>query len=142
MSKSLTGIAIILFFLALGDVASYYLLPVIPGSIIGMGLLFAALQLKLVREEPLEKVVGFIMKNLSLLFLAPAVGIIDAIGLLGHNLLSISVAIVASTALTMVAVGWTKQLMARRKGTERLGMEQPAAKPGDQARKTERRWGR
>jgi len=115
MSKSLTGIAIILFFLVLGNVTSRYLLPVIPGSIIGMGLLFVALQLKLMSEEPLEKVVSFIMKNLSLLFLAPAVGIIDAIALFGHNLLAIICAIVLSTVLTMVAVGWTKQSMTKRK---------------------------
>jgi len=119
MSKSLTGIAIILFFLALGDAASYYLLPVIPGSVIGMGLLFLALQLKLVSEEPLEKVVGFIMKNMSLLFLAPAVGIMEAMSLLGHNLLSIVCVVVLSTVLTMVAVGWTKQAMGRRMSGKR-----------------------
>ena len=57
-------------------ISSVFHLPV-PGSIIGLVLLFLALQFKLLRLRHISMVGNFLLANMTILFLFPAVGIID-----------------------------------------------------------------
>lgn len=72
----------------------------IPGSIIGMILLFAALTLKVIKRDWLSLGSSFLLKNLPLLFVPATVGIIDYFELFkGYGFLSLIVSFVSTLAV-------------------------------------------
>lgn len=115
MSKILLGGFIILLFQSVGMLLNHLFIPILPGSIIGMILLFGALQLRIVREEALDKLVGFMMANMSIFFLPSAVGIMVALPLIGANIVAISLTTIISTVVMLLSVGWCQQWLNRRK---------------------------
>lgn len=68
--KVVKGIFFLLLFYLLGEILARLIGGVLPGSVLGMLLLFAALQLKWVDGASLDGVVGFLMDNMAL-FLSP-----------------------------------------------------------------------
>jgi holin-like protein len=83
-------------------------LPV-PGPVCGMVLLFAGLMLRGL-PAGLAQVADSLLSHLSLLFVPAGVGVMLHAGLIGRDWLPISVALVASTVLTVVvtaaAMSW------------------------------------
>ncbi|MEQ8823071.1 MAG: CidA/LrgA family protein [Filomicrobium sp.] len=75
-------------------------LPV-PGPVIGMALLFAGLSIWGSLPTELAGVADHLLANLSLLFVPAGVGVMLHLSLLGRELVSISVALVASTVITV-----------------------------------------
>lgn len=75
-------------------------LPV-PGPVIGMVLLFVGLVVHGSLPDNLATVSDTLLTHLSLLFVPAGVGVILHAGLLGDELVSISIALVASTLLTI-----------------------------------------
>ncbi len=62
----LSGIFIILLFFVLGEWVGWLINGFIPGSVIGMILLFAALCLKIVKPEWIKPVAKFLCDNMAL----------------------------------------------------------------------------
>lgn len=74
----------------------------LPGSVIGMVLLLAWLAVR-PRERPmLDKVTGWLIGHMTIMFVPAAVGIVDETGPLARYGLGIAVAVTVSTLLTMV----------------------------------------
>jgi holin-like protein len=74
----------------------------VPGSIIGMLILFVLLQLKVVKEKWLSLGAPFLLSRLPLLFLPATVGLINYLPFFrGKGLLSVAIVIV-STFMVMV----------------------------------------
>jgi holin-like protein len=89
----------------------------VPGPVVGMLLLFAALLIRGGIPAELEKVANTLLSHLSLLFVPAGVGIMVHLRLIAAEWLPITVALVASTALTIVVTGLVMQFLARpRKG--------------------------
>ncbi|MBM7643052.1 CidA/LrgA family protein [Streptococcus loxodontisalivarius] len=87
--KLYVQLMIILFFSLLGEgISSVFNLP-IPGSIIGLILLFIALQLKWVRLRQIFTVGEFLLANMTILFLPAGVGIMEKFDVIAPNLLPI-----------------------------------------------------
>jgi putative effector of murein hydrolase LrgA (UPF0299 family) len=88
-------------------------LPV-PGPVLGMALLFGWLALRgrmrplgaPVEETPLGAVATVLLGNLSLLFVPAGTGVVQQGGVLLRNGAGLVVALVVSTALTLVVTGW------------------------------------
>jgi holin-like protein len=72
-----------------------------PGPVVGMVLLFVFLLLNGEVPEQLGNVSNALLNNLSLLFVPAGVGVIVHVNLLGTDLWPLSVAMVASTLLTV-----------------------------------------
>lgn len=72
-----------------------------PGPVVGMVLLFLGLVMYGGIPEGLARVADALLTNLSLLFVPAGVGIILHAGLIGTDWLPISVALVASTLITI-----------------------------------------
>lgn len=101
-------------FTLLGE-ALQRLIPLpIPASVYGLVLLFAALCLKLVKVEQIREVGGFLTSILPVLFVSPAVGIIDCWGMIRPNLLTLALLILASTAVTFGIAGKVTQWLSRK----------------------------
>lgn len=110
------GFSIILFFWALGTAVAMLMNYFLPGSVIGMMLLFAALSLRLVKLEWVKEVADFLTRNMSLFFVPAAVGLMEHLGVLKKGWVFILVASAVSTILVMAVVAIIQQ-----KGDKTLG---------------------
>jgi len=81
-------------------------LPV-PGNVVGMVLLFAALRSGLVRAESVRAAVDLLLSHLALLFVPAGVGVMVYADLIAREWLPIVVATVVSTFVVMAVTGWS-----------------------------------
>lgn len=84
-----------------------------PGAVLGMALLISVLILTPSLRPEIEGVADGILRNLSLLFVPGAVGVVQQAGLIAANWLAISVALVISTLLTLIVTVFTFRAVAR-----------------------------
>ena len=77
----------------------------IPGPVVGMVILFIGLLIHRSLPEKLAVVSDALISNLSLLFVPAGVGVMLHSGLIGNELIPISVALVVSTLLTIAVTG-------------------------------------
>ena len=114
--KYLHQILLIFLFSFLGEVL-HSLIPLpIPASIYGMVLLFLSLALKLVKVSAVKDTGDFLTGILPLLFVAPAVNLMDCWDLLKANLIPVAIILVLTTVLTFALSGWVTQGIVCRKG--------------------------
>lgn len=114
MNKVFLGLFILLLFNSLGELVNNYITDTLPGSVFGMLLLLIALQTKIIKEEYLEVVVGFIMKNMSIFFLPAAVGIIAVASVVREHIWAILSTGIVSTFAVIGSVGAAQQWLMRR----------------------------
>ena len=113
--KYLRQILLILLFSFLGELLHALLPWPIPASIYGMGLLFAALSLKLIRVEQVKDAGSFLVSFLPVLFVAPIVSLLDCWDQLKEHLLPIFLILIGSTVLCFAVSGRVTQWLMRRK---------------------------
>ena len=101
-------------FTFLGEIISKTLHLPVPGSVMGMLLLFGALYFKLIKVESLETVSTFLLDNLSILFLPAGVGIMVYYSVIQDSWWSLLLLAIVGTLLTMVVVGRVVQFVQRR----------------------------
>ena len=94
-------------------ISSVFHLPV-PGSIIGLVLLFLALQFKILRLRHISMVGNFLLENMTILFLAPAVGIIDKFQVIAPYLLPIILIVLGAIVLNVCVIAVVVQLIKTR----------------------------
>ena len=110
------GLFYIFLFYYLGEVVSYLIGGFIPGSVIGMLLLFLALTLRLLKPDNVRGAARLIVKNMAIFFVPAAVGLMVYADLFVHSLPLILIAIGVSTVATIISVGATQQYLEKRKG--------------------------
>jgi holin-like protein len=118
----LYAILILLGCQLLGEVLARGLSLPVPGPVIGMALLFGALQLRArmrpdaadIGSLPLGAVAAFLLANLSLLFVPAGTGIIRQTAVLTAHGPGLIIALVGSTALTLVVTALVFAAVARR----------------------------
>lgn len=114
--KYLSQFLIILGF-TLGGEALQRIIPLpIPASVYGIALLFGALCLKLVKVEQVKDAGGFLSSILPILFVSPAVGILENWGLIQDKLVPMFLLAVASTVLTFGISGRVTQHFMKKDG--------------------------
>ena len=86
----------------IGEGISYLFHLPIPGSIIGLIFLFLALQFKMLRLRHVSMVGNFLLANMTILFLPPAVGIMDKFHVIAPYLLPIVLIIVGAIVINVV----------------------------------------
>ena len=91
----------------------------VPGSVIGMILLFCALSLKWVRPGHVKKVSMFLLDNMMLFFIPVGVGLITSYTLLSRYMLAIIVASLVSTVLVIAVVGLVEQKLESKKRSKK-----------------------
>ena len=94
-------------------ISSVFHLP-IPGSIIGLILLFLALQFKLLRLRHVSMVGNFLLANMTILFLPPAVGIMDKFQVIAPYLLPIILIVLGAIVLNVCVIAVVVQLIKTR----------------------------
>ena len=94
-------------------------LPV-PASIYGIVLLFLALELKLLKVKYIKEASSFLITIMPLMFLPPAVGIMEAWDLVSVAWLPYVVVTIVSTVVVMAVAGRVAQRIIRRKAVKGL----------------------
>lgn len=89
---------------------------VIPGSIIGMMILFFLLLTGLVRNSAVEAGSSFLIRHLPLLFLPVTVGIIQYTGLFKGKGMLLFLIVIISTLLVMLVSGFISNSLWKRMG--------------------------
>jgi holin-like protein len=93
----------------------------IPGPVCGMALLFAGLLIRGGIPDDLAKVGDALLGNLSLLFVPAGVGVMLHLGLIGAEILPISVALIGSTLITVAVTATLMQWLNREVATPESG---------------------
>lgn len=102
--------AVIFTFLALGETLAWLTGIPVPGSSIGMLLLTAALQLRIIRLRHVSGVADFLVKNLGFFFIPAGVALVDHFDLLRREWLPIVGAAVISTIIVLGVTGQLHQI--------------------------------
>ena len=111
----MNGVLVILACWLVGNLLSMAIDGYISGNIIGMLLLFTLLCAGVVKGETVRPAAKFLLGTMALFFIPFGVGLIESYGVIMDNVVAIVVATVVSTFAVIVAVGWTFQLLNRKK---------------------------
>ncbi|WP_176063980.1 CidA/LrgA family protein [Anaeromyxobacter diazotrophicus] len=117
--RPLLQIAALLPFWAAGAALAAALHLPVPGPVLGLGLLLAALQLGLVRPAWFEEGASWLIRHMLLFFVPAAVGVVAYPALLGGEGLRILAVVAVSTVAVMVATGAAAEAVARRRSARR-----------------------
>ena len=125
----IAAVACLLLCQTVGEVLVRALAVPIPGPVAGMGLLFALLvwngRRQAAAEPAVPEAIGnaadALLRNLSLLFVPAAVGVIQYLGLLRQHAGGIVIAIVVSTLLALVVTALTFHAISRLRAGEDPG---------------------
>ena len=111
---------IILAFSFAGEIL-HALLPLpIPASIYGIALLFAALQLRVVKVSDIAETSAFLIEIMPIMFIPAAVGLLKSWDVVKDSLAAYAAVTVVSTFVVMYAAGVVTQIIIRR-GKRREG---------------------
>ena len=115
--KMVKGIFIILLFYFIGQLISYLIAGFIPGSIIGMILLFVCLCLNVkgITADNVRDVANTFTKNMAMFFIPAGAGLLGSFGLISKFWMSILIICSVSTVLVIVVVALVQQQMEKRK---------------------------
>ncbi|MDD7391632.1 MAG: CidA/LrgA family protein [Fusobacterium gastrosuis] len=91
-------------------ISKVFKLP-IPGTIIGMVLFFILLYTKVLKVEKVENAVAVLILNMTILFMPPAVRILDNIHFLDGQFIKVIILIILTTLITMGTTGKIVQFM-------------------------------
>lgn len=114
----LPGIFIVLLFFTLGELVGWLINGFIPGSVIGMILLFTALCFKWVKPERIRPVAKLLCDNMALFFVPAGVGIVNTLDILSQYWQAVLVACAVSTVVVIVVVASVQQWFEKRRGRD------------------------
>lgn len=113
-AKSILQVGYLYIILFVGNSISSLLHIPIPGSIIGLCLLFLLLQFKVIKLEWIELGAGLLLSELLLFFIPSAIGIIDYDALFGVQGMKVIAVIVGSGIVVMLATGYMAEWFGHR----------------------------
>lgn len=109
------GLVRILLFQGIGEVVAHFLLPLVPGPVIGLLLLLAYLAWRGTVPEGVELVSSVFMRYLGLLFVPAAVGVVMYWPHLQRQAFAVAAALVGSVLATIAVSALIAKLLARGK---------------------------
>ncbi len=104
--KILKQLLIIVGFTIIGSLISLILPINVPGSVVGLILLYLALHFKVLKLEQVKETGDWLKNNMAFLFVPLSVGLMNDFSILKDNLLNLTIIMVVSTTLTMVFVAF------------------------------------
>lgn len=111
----MTGLFYLLLFYFLGECAARATGGVVPGSVIGMMLLFMALYFKVIRKEDVRDAARFLLDHILLFLIPVCAGLMVSWPLVAGHWAAIVAACVVSTLAILAVVGAMQQGFERRR---------------------------
>ncbi|HSQ89056.1 CidA/LrgA family protein [Romboutsia sp.] len=118
--KIFNQLALILGVWATGEYISSFIqnIVVIPGSIIGMILLFLLLQFEVIKIDSIKEFSDFFLDNMAIFFIPAGVSLINSLNLIIDNIFVLLISIALSTAIVMYVTGIIVEKMIQNKAKE------------------------
>lgn len=110
----LRGLTWLVLFQLLGTALNVMALPMLPGPIIGLLLLFVALLVRGHAGESLQVAASSLLRYLPLLLVPPAVGVMAYTESILNDFWAIVGVLVLSLVVSMLFTGWLMQALIRR----------------------------
>lgn len=104
---------IILIVYFIGEALHYTLHLPVPGSVLGLLLLFGALCTGLIKVEMVEDVCEFLLSNMSFLFIPAGVGLMVSFDVLKGKWPGFLTVVIVSTILVWIVGAYTVKLLRR-----------------------------
>ena len=83
----------------------------LPGSIVGMLLLAAFLEMGWIKLEWVKQISDFLLSNLGFFFVPPGAALMLNFGTIAKDFWAIAIATLVSTILVLLSTGWTHQIV-------------------------------
>jgi holin-like protein len=99
----------------LGEIISKSFGLPIPGTVLGMLLMFFLLSLGILKLSQIEKAANILLINMAIFFLPPGIKLINSLEVLKGNWIKLIFIAVITTLLTMVVTGKVVDFFIRRK---------------------------
>lgn len=112
--KFLKEIFWIFLFSFIGEGLAFMAPLPVPGSVIGMLLLFGALQVDWIKIEEVEGAGNWLVNNMALFFVPAGIALMTNFNLLQTIWWQVILIVLLSTAFMIVTVGWVVQWAKRR----------------------------
>ncbi len=111
--RVITGIFVILAHLVAGNLLSWLIGGFMPGSVIGMVLLYITLRTGIVKEHWIRVVAVFLTDNMTMFFMPAFIGIMDLWGIISMNFWAWIAVLVLSTIVVMISSGYVHDIVER-----------------------------
>ena len=127
--KIFNQIGILLGVWATGEVVSQFIKNIIniPGSILGMIILFLLLQFKIISEEKIKDVADFLLGNMGIFFIPAGVSLIQSLGLIKENAILLLSCIILINIAVMIGSGKSVEFMIKLKEKKQAKSQQEIA---------------
>lgn len=112
--KMIRGIFYILLFFFVGECISHLIRGFVPGSILGMILMFLFLHYKIIKEEDVESVANAFTRNMAIFFIPAGAGLLGASDILSKFWVSIIVVCSVSSLLVIAVVAMLQEKLGKR----------------------------
>ena len=109
----ISGLVQILLFQGLGELITHFLLPLIPGPVIGLILLLGFLALRRSVNASLDEVASTFSQHFGLLFVPAAVGVVMFWPHLKTHAIAVAAALVVSVVLTIAVTALVLKALSR-----------------------------
>ena len=119
--KHVKQVLIILAFTALGELLAAVIPFPIPAAIYGIVLMLIALGSGILKTSMVKEVSSFLTGIMPILFVPPAVRILEYWGIVGPNLAAIAIIAVSTTFLVFAVSGLVTQWVMKKKGGKENG---------------------
>ncbi len=113
--KIIRQFGIILLLWLFGELISMGLKIPVPGSVIGMVLLFICLYSGVIKVEMLDELSSFLLDNLAFFFIPLGVGLLESLDIFKANWLPITLIVLLTTIIVVAVTGLTVQLLAKER---------------------------
>lgn len=111
------GFAVIFFLLLFSEIIARALSLPLPSSVIGLLLLLLGLQVGIIKLDWIKSASDILLKNLSLFFVPPGVGLVLYIDALQHYALALLLAWLLSTLAVMATVALVQERLEKKPPT-------------------------
>ena len=111
--RVIIGIFVILAHLVAGNLLSWLIGGFMPGSVIGMVLLYITLRTGIVKEHWIRVVAVFLTDNMTMFFMPAFIGIMDLWGIISMNFWAWIAVLVLSTIVVMISSGYVHDIVER-----------------------------
>lgn len=111
--KIFNQLGIILAIWTVGELISslFSSIITIPGTIMGMIILFLLLQFKILKEDAIKDVTDFLLNNMAIFFVPAGVSLIQSLGLIKENVVVLILSATIATLVIMLVTGKTVDIM-------------------------------
>lgn len=111
--KIFNQLGIILSIWTVGELISslFSSIITIPGTIMGMIILFLLLQFKILKEDAIKDVTDFLLNNMAIFFVPAGVSLIQSLGLIKENVVVLILSATVATLVIMLVTGKTVDIM-------------------------------